>query len=157
MPRDHLSLAGPMAIIVVVSVELAALNWGTMIAVDVARFLTAILLAFATYLARYRRGDEAAWWFGFALFGWAYYALFLGGMGLGPAYSRESLVSVVPVMIMDSWMRASFAGPVVQQYNERLRIFHEIFILTVALIGGIVCWAIERRRRPLEARDNPGP
>jgi hypothetical protein len=150
MRRDRLSVAAPMAIIVVVSVELAALNWGTGVAVDVVRVLTVVLLALATYFARYRTGDEGAWWFGFSLFGWAYYALVLDVMGRWLAFSSESIVSILPTAIMDFWTRGSQASVVqrFQGYPERLRILYEMCIVLVAILGGTVCWVIERRRRP---------
>ncbi|MGO9464314.1 MAG: hypothetical protein ACLQIB_52380 [Isosphaeraceae bacterium] len=156
MQRDRLSVAAPMALIVVVSVELAALNWGTGVAVDITRLLTIIFLVAATCLARYRTGGEGAWWFGFALFGWAYYVLLLDAMARFTSLSSQSIVSFLPALIMDSWTRGSRVGPAVIRYLERLRILHEMFILGAAIIGGGVFWAIERRHRP-ERPEEPSP
>ncbi len=137
-----------MAIIVVVSVELAALNWGTGVAVDITRLLTIIFLVVATCLARYRTGGEGAWWFGFALFGWAYYVLLLDAMAHFTSLSSQSIVSLLPALIMDFWTADRWSGRRLYGISSSLRILHEMFILVAAIIGGGVFWEIDRRRRP---------
>jgi len=157
MKGMRIPIAGLMAIIVVVAVELAALGNATGVSVDVSRILTVALLVMSTYLARYRTGAEGAWWFGFSLFGWSYYVLMLDAMGRWFAFSSDSIVSFLPAAILDYCSRGvrnqiwTFA----RSYAQRLRIVHEIFILVVAISGGIVCWVIERRRRP-ERPEEPG-
>ena len=147
MRGDRLSVAAPMAIVVVVSVELAALNWGSGVAVDIARLLSVLLLATGTYLARYRTGEEGAWWFGFSLFGWAYYVLVLNAMGPWLSFSDQSIVSFLPAAILDYWTSGLPPMKRFDRYSERLRILHEIFIMIVAVAGGIICWVAARRRR----------
>jgi hypothetical protein len=154
MRRDRLSVGAPMAIIVVMSVELAALNWGTGVAVDIARMLTVFLLGVATYLARYRTGRAGAWCFGFALFGWAYYILVIDVMGQRFAFASDSVITFLPTVIMDLWTSALPPIQRYQNYDERIRIIHELMVPVVATIGGTFCWLIGRRRRP-SADDGP--
>src|SRR4051812_20789661 len=79
-PRVRFTVRWLMAFVLVVGVELAALRssaplsrspLGDTVAVNLP---VAVLLA-AALLAGFGRRDAAAWWFGFALFGWAHFLL----------------------------------------------------------------------------------
>ena len=88
--RIRIPIAAIMAVIAVLAVEMASFRVASDGYVNLTRHLTVVVLATATYLARYREGDRAAWWFGFALFGWAYFALAVD------ASARRDAVSVAP-------------------------------------------------------------
>jgi hypothetical protein len=119
---------------------------GNAVAVDIVRLSTVVFLATATYLSRFRGGSQAAFWFGFALFGWAWYILHLDAMTRWRAMTSQSIVSLVPAAIMDFWTSLSGAqSAVVQSYAERLRMIHQLCIFGVATIGGVVCWLLERK------------
>jgi hypothetical protein len=80
-----------MAIIALLAVEMASLRVASDGYVDLSRHLTIVMLAVATYLARYGYGGRAAWWFGFALVGWAYLALAVDGS------ARRGFVGATPI------------------------------------------------------------
>jgi hypothetical protein len=76
MKRKHrLSIATLMGVVLIAALVLAALRhpgetWG-----GVFLLLTGAVLMLAVVGAVCRRGNERAWWLGFALFGWGYFAL----------------------------------------------------------------------------------
>jgi hypothetical protein len=95
MPRVRFTTRWPMAFVLVVGVELAALRsssplsrspLGDTVAVNLP---VAVLLA-AALLARFGRRDATAWWFGFALFGGAH-------LLLGMAFLRYHEDSLMPL------------------------------------------------------------
>jgi hypothetical protein len=142
-----------MAVIAVVALELAAMRIGSEGWVDVSRNLTIAMLAMATYLARYRRGDRGEWWFGFALFGWVYFALVLDAVGRrGFAFGLRPMPSGAPVLppvtllgLLGGEEDPNGPSLLVLLWN-RYEILQSIITLIVALIGGILCGILAHRR-----------
>jgi hypothetical protein len=146
----RIRIAAAMGLIAIVALELAALRLATDAWVDVTRHLTIATLAIATYLARYRRGDESAWWFGFALFGWAYFALVLDTMARWSASFGPNSVVSLPArsllgLFMD-WSEVRNTRALLDLWWNRYWILHSILILLVAALGGLSCWIAARRR-----------
>src|SRR5947209_4142181 len=78
MSRPRISLARLMALVVVFAVGVAALRdasetWAGIVLLATLGFLAASILGVV-----YRSGGRRAWWLGFALFGWGYFALSFG-------------------------------------------------------------------------------
>ena len=80
MIRTRISISGFMILTVVCALPTAALIVASNGWVEATRYLTVAVLCAATYLARYRKGNEGAWWFGFSLAGWAFFVLLIDSM-----------------------------------------------------------------------------
>jgi hypothetical protein len=116
MKRVRISILGMMGIILVAGLVFALVRverWMVRSSlegsVNVARYVSVTTLVIATYRARYRKGKEADWWFGFALGGWSYY-LFSGDMiwqWSWPTQMPNSLVQSLPHWIVSLIPRSS--------------------------------------------------
>jgi hypothetical protein len=168
MRRFRISILGVMGMILVVGVVLALVRVEQRMVrsglegwVNVARYVSMAMLVIATYRARYGKGKEADWWFGFALGGWSYY-LFSGDMiwqWSWPTHMPNSLVQTLPHWIVSliprSWMDRiiltySFLGvPETRSYVTR--IVQALLVVFAALIGGLVCLMVSWRRTRLTA------
>jgi hypothetical protein len=151
MKPVRIPIAAVMALIAVIALELAALRLATEAWVDVTRHLTIATLATATYLARYRRGEEGAWWFGFALSGWAYFALALDAMARwNSVRDSDSVLGLLPVYLLGlfftNWSEVSKGPILADTWYHRYRILHSMLILVVASTGGLIFWIVARRR-----------
>ena len=73
IPRT--SIAGLMAVVLVVALALVALRSGSKAWAGTTFLVTCGVLALAVVGAVCRGGSARAWWLGFALFGWGYMAL----------------------------------------------------------------------------------
>ncbi len=138
-----------MAVIALLAVELAALRVASDGYVNLTRHLNVVMLAVAAYLARYRQGDRAAWWFGFALCGWAYLALVID------ASARRDLLSVRPIapppmnllgLFINVNAQAGQSATLIRLWWNQYDIIQSILTLVVACLGGFVCWIWNRRR-----------
>jgi hypothetical protein len=139
-----------MAVIAALAVEMAAYRVASDGYVDLTRHLTVVMLAAATYLARYRQGDRAAWWFGFALAGWAYFALAVDASARRSAASVLSLRPLPPVTLLGLFTSdESLTGnhpSLIKRWWNQYEILQSILTLVVACLGGLVCWMLSRRR-----------
>src|SRR5215204_5021435 len=73
--RLRVSIRLLMVVVVLVAVIIAAWQGATELWANVVFNLVVLTLLIASFKARYSRGAWGAWWFGFALFGWAYLVL----------------------------------------------------------------------------------
>ncbi len=163
MNRRRISILGLMGIVLVtgllfafVRAERGIVRSGLEGWANAARYLSASVLVIATYCARYRKGSEADWWFGFALGGWSYY-LFSGDMIWhwdGPNLMPSSLVRSLPQWIMNlvagKWMNKIMSYSSVsipETWSHLLRIVQALLVLFAALVGGSVCSVLSWRRR----------
>jgi hypothetical protein len=154
MNGARISIAAVMAIIALVAFDLAAVRVASDDWVDFTRYATIAMLVVATSLAWSRRMGRGGWWFGFALLGWAYFALVLDATArLGFTMARGTRrAKVMPLgtllelvhLLCDS---GSIHGqsPLERLWN-RYEILQSILTLVVACIGGIVCWILALRR-----------
>jgi hypothetical protein len=153
MKRFRIPIAAVMAVIALVALELAALRLGSEAWVDLTRYLTVATLAAATYLARYRRGDHGNWWFGFALFGWAYFAMVLDALGrrsfafgLRPMPSGAPILPPVTLLGLLRGGEVSDGPSLLRLLWNRYEILQSILTLIVALAGGVLCGILAHRR-----------
>ena len=163
MNKPRVSILGLMGIIMLaglvlglVRAERGMVRSGLEGWANVARYVSVAMLVIATYRARYRKGREADWWFGFALGGWSYY-LFSGDMiwqWAWPTHLPNSLVQSLPhwivTLIPRNWMDKivlsySFLGvPETRSYVTR--IVQALLVLLVAFVGGFICSLLSWRR-----------
>jgi hypothetical protein len=64
-------LRGMMAVVAVVAIGVASLRNPSLVLIGALLYIRVGLVLYGTFAARYGRGSAAAWWFGFAAFGWA--------------------------------------------------------------------------------------
>jgi uncharacterized membrane protein len=119
---------------------------------------TVVVLLAAVIAARFRRGNEKAFWFGFAVFGWAFLVL-----GLGPwpdvdadpdeaniTLNRQLLTSrVIEFLVPYLRSQMSDRGRIGQITTNTMGIAHLLTTLAIATAGGTLAIAIRRRRRRL--------
>lgn len=150
MKRPQLSIAGLMGFVVIVALVMATSSW-----VNVVGYLTVAVLIVATYQARYRRRLAGAWWFGFSLFGWAYYIFGIDAMTSWsqPAQKPGSFVEDFPFRLADLFithadvMAASLKGKS-ETFTARsylARAFHAGLVLLAASVGGMLCLVLRSR------------
>jgi hypothetical protein len=142
-----------MVIIALIAVEIGLLRVASDNYVDLSRLLTVLVLAVATYLARYRQGDRAAWWFGFALLGWVCFALAVDATARqAAALGRRvgaSPASLPPVTLLGVFMDdpKNVTGPrLTQLLWNRYEILRSILTLVGAALGGLAGLMLARRR-----------
>jgi hypothetical protein len=78
MRLPRFSIAGLMALVVVAAVGVAALRFANELWAGVLLLATVGIFGAAILGIVHRRDGKRAWWQGFALFGWGYFALALG-------------------------------------------------------------------------------
>jgi hypothetical protein len=163
MKRFRISILGAMGLVLVaglvlalVRIERRMVRTGLEGWANVARYTVVTSLVMATYRARYHKGREADWWFGFALGGWSYY-LFSGDMmwqWAWPTHMPSSLVQSLPHWIVSLipryWMDQivltySFLG-VPENQSYVTRIVQALLVLSAAFVGGLVCLVLSWRR-----------
>ena len=121
---------------------------------------TAVLLLFAVIAARFRRGNEKAFWFGFAVFGWAFFVLGLGpwptmnvdepDAGIGIALNPHLLTSrVILYLVPHLRTQTDDLGRVDKITTNTIGIAHLLITLAIATAGGAVAVVIRRRRAKL--------
>ncbi len=119
---------------------------------------TAFLLLFAMLAARFRRGPERAFWFGFAVFGWAFFL-----MGLGPwmnpiSRSRRTvgcgglnpnLLTSKVILFLVAHLRkdTNNLGEINAITENTIGIAHLLTTLILAVVGGIIAALLRRRPR----------
>jgi hypothetical protein len=116
---------------------------------------TAILLLSAVIAARFRRGNEKAFWFGFAIFGWCFFVLGLGPWpragdeegGLSIALNRNLLTSRV-ILALVPYLRTSTdnLAAVDKITTNTTGIAHLLITLVIAIGGGTLAVLIRSRR-----------
>jgi hypothetical protein len=148
--RLRIPIAALRAIIALSAIEMACLRVASDGFVALSRLLTVVSLAIAVYLARYREGDRAAWWFGFALSGCAYFALVIDASARRDAASSRTVRPLPPVtlnglFVSGESLTSSDPGLIRHWWNQ-FEILQSILTLVVACLGGVVCWIWKRRR-----------
>ena len=99
-----------------------------------------------------QEGDHGEWWFGFALFGWAYFVLVLDAVGRrGFAIVLRSFPFPVRPPVPMLGLLGGESWPFYRPGHEivlwnRYEILQSILTLIIASVGGIVCWILARRR-----------
>ena len=116
---------------------------------------TAVLLLSAVIAARFRRGNEKAFWFGFAVFGWAFFVVGLGPWpdvdtdpdGINITLNRQLLTSrVIEFLVPYLRSQANDFGRIGQITTNAMGIAHLLTTLAIATAGGALAFLIRRRR-----------
>jgi hypothetical protein len=148
--RVQIPIAGLMVVIAMLALEMGSFRVASDGYVDLTRHLTVVMLATAAYLARYREGVRAAWWFGFALFGCAYFALALDASARRDIASPRSLGALPPVtllgLLVSEESLTSNNPALVKHWWNQYEILQSILTLVVASLGGLAGWMLARRR-----------
>ncbi|MFI5456796.1 MAG: hypothetical protein ACHRXM_15220, partial [Isosphaerales bacterium] len=119
------------------------------------------LLMLAVIVARFRRGDEKAFWFGFAVFGWGFFLLGLGPWMNPLGDSEERLSGNLNPSLLTSRL-VLFLVPRLRKETEDLEaiqkitvntvgIAHLLITLTLAICGGLIAALVRRRRGKITA------
>ena len=78
MKQLRTSILGMVLVVAAFAMAFAALRSGSDIWFGAVYTFTVVLLLLTVIVARFRRGDEKAFWFGFAVFGWGFFLLGFG-------------------------------------------------------------------------------
>jgi hypothetical protein len=152
MKGKRASIAGLMGTIVMVGVAFAALRSASVFSVNLGFFLTGAVFMAATFMATRSRGNAAAWWVGFATFGWTYLML---GLVLWP---WKTLLEIDFFFLSDALGNAlnDYMGEAEYHRNmSRSLILHDILSILVALVGAAVVRFIAARTKAVERREGP--
>ena len=154
MGRLRVTIVGLMAAIVVCATAFAALRTASDLWAGAFYTLTAVLLLVAVLAARFRRGAERAFWFGFAVFGWGFFLL-----GWGPwtdarieegevVYNAHLLTTKLVLFLVPRLRKATDDPEAINQITANtLRISYLLTTLTLALVGGLIAVLMRRRGR----------
>jgi hypothetical protein len=96
MKHFRFSIRGLMVVIVLLGIGFAALRYPTPFWTNVWYSFTVASLTLAVPAAVYRRGEQRAFWVGFAACGWVYYLL-----ALAPWLEREAGFQLVTTTMLD--------------------------------------------------------
>jgi hypothetical protein len=96
MRHFRFSIRGLMVVIVLLCVSIAALRFPTPLWANFLFSLTVAALTLAVPAAIYRRGEQRAFWVGFAICGWVYFML-----ALSPWSPREAGFQLATTTILD--------------------------------------------------------
>jgi hypothetical protein len=163
MAKARISILGAMGyvliaslILILVRVELGMVHSAPEGWANLAQYLAATMLVIATYRARYRKGIEADWWFGFALGGWAYY-LVSGNMTWewpSPTHRPRSLVASLQYrlvnLVFGHWIHniimANSFVEISAFYIYLTRAAQAVSVLFAGVAGGLVNSVLSWRR-----------
>ena len=98
MRHFRFSIRGLMVVIVLLAMAFAALRYPTPFWANLWYSLAWPRLTLAGPAAVYRRGEQRAFWVGFAACGWVYFI-----MALAPWFKREGGFQFVTTTILDCW------------------------------------------------------
>jgi hypothetical protein len=152
-----------MAVTLLFALGFAALRSGSELWFSAVYTLTVALLLVAVVAARYRRGDEAAFWFGFAVFGWGYFLLGLGpwtntdsslSESIGGSFNENLLTSKLILFLVARLRTATNDLEAIDKITANtIGISHLLVTLVLALLGGVIAILVRRRRRKGRATD----
>ena len=117
---------------------------------------TVVLLLLTVIVARFRRGDEKAFWFGFAVFGWGFFLLGFGPWMIPLAEFEEGepgrlnpslLTSKVIFFLVNRLRRKPDDLNDVEKITANtIGIAHLLITLCLAICGGMIGAMVRRRR-----------
>lgn len=154
MGRARVTIAGLMGAVLVTACGLAALRSGQLGALRWFYTLTIVILLMAVLAARLACAERRPFWFGFAVFGWAYLVLGLGLRLQAPAFQSgpwQAETVINPLLpSTDYLLRAQFLGNTqlrtLDDYTRRtasVAVGHMLVTLAVALLGGLATFVFE--------------
>jgi len=157
MKRLQASILAIILMVAVCAMAFTALRTASKVWYSALYTFTAFLLLFAVLAARFRRGHERAFWFGFAVFGWGFFLMGLGpwmnpfansdrptGHSLNPNLLTSKVIFfLVPYLRKD----ANALGAIDEITENTIGIAHLLMSLTIAITGGIIAALLRRRPR----------
>jgi hypothetical protein len=160
MRHFRFSIRGLMVVIVLLCLAFAALRFPTPLWANIWFSLTVAALTLAVPAAVYRRGDQRAFWVGFAVCGWVYFILALAPWMQGEAgfqlatttildlMSPHIVQKIVPVETTPWQVWNMPDDPPANSYSVGyvtlispelyLHIGHAFFCILIALLGGVM-------------------
>jgi hypothetical protein len=162
MNRGRLTIGSLLGAIIFFGIIFAGLRSGSNDWFKSIYTLTFVTLVFSAIAARYR----GAFWYGFAVAGWAYFIVGFGPwIGAPPgseplqAVNRNIVTSVVlefvsgTMSMLDPRPQPGAGGPVANlvfqpQWSNRDGICHSVLTIFSALLGGLVSKRLARRPSP---------
>jgi MFS family permease len=156
MKRLQVSIAAITLIVVACAMALTALRTASDFWLSAFYTFTTVLLLLAVIAARFRRGNERTFWFGFAVFGWGFFLLGYGPWRTQAADPGERnngslnpnlvtsrvILSLAPYLIKDS----DNLEDVDKFTANTVSIAHMLVTLALAIGGGVVAVLMRRRR-----------
>jgi MFS family permease len=156
MKRLQVSIAAITLIVVACAMALTALRTASDFWLSALYTFTTVLLLVAVIAARFRRGNEKAFWFGFAVFGWGLFLLGYGPWRTSAFDPRKQInvpldrnlittrviLSLVPYLVKES----DDLEDVDKITANTVSIAHMLVTLTLAIGGGFVAVMMRRRR-----------
>jgi hypothetical protein len=159
MRHFRFSIRGLMAVIVLLCVAFAALRFPTPLWANFWFSLTVAALTMAVPAAVYRRGEQRAFWVGFAVCGWVYFILALAPWMQGEPGFQLATTTILDLMSPHIVQKNVFLSrptlwqvwntPEVPPANPQfvgyvtlisprvyLRIGHAFFCMLIAFVGG---------------------
>jgi hypothetical protein len=156
MKSLQMSILALVLIVVACAMAFTALKTASDLWYGALYTFTAVLLLAALIAARFRRGNEKAFWFGFAVFGWGFFILGLGPWptltvdepsGMGIVLNQNLLTSRV-ILFLVPYLRTNTneLGAIDKITTNTIGIAHLLVTLAIAICGGLIAILIRRRR-----------
>jgi hypothetical protein len=156
MKRFRTSILGMVVVIAAFAMAFAALRSASDLWFGAVYTFTVVLLLLAVIVARFRPGDEKAFWFGFAVFGWGFFLLGFGPWMNPIADSDEGLVGRLNPSLLTSRFILYLVARLRKGADDlenidkitanTIGIAHLLIVLTLALCGGMIAALVRRRR-----------
>ncbi len=156
MKSLQMSILALVLIVVVCAMAFTALKTASDLWYGALYTFTAVLLLAALVAARFRRGNEKAFWFGFAVFGWGFFILGLGTWpilteeepsGMGIVLNQNLLTSRVILFMVPYLRNKSIDLSAIDKITTNTTgIAHLLVTLAIAICGGLIAILIRKRR-----------
>jgi hypothetical protein len=158
MKQFRTSILGLVLVVAAFAIAFAALRSGSDLWFAAIYTFIVLLLLLSVIIARFRRGDEKAFWFGFAVFGWGF---FLIGFGLWinpyadfdfdegePSRLNPNLMTSRLIHLVVTYLRKSVddVEDIEKITWNTIGIAHLILTLVIAILGGMIGTVARRRR-----------
>jgi hypothetical protein len=158
MKRFRTSIMGMVLVVAAFAMAFAALRSASDLWFSAVYTFTVVLLLLTVIVARFRRGDEKAFWFGFAVFGWGFFLL---GFGLWmnplasfdfeegePSRLNPNLLTSRAIFVVVTRLRTH--ADAVQDIEKitwnTIGIAHLLITMVLAVCGGMIGALLRRRR-----------
>ena len=155
MKRFRTSILGLLIVVAAFAMAFAALRSALNLWFGAVYTFTVIVLLLTVMLARFQRGDEKAFWFGFALFGWSFFLLGFGpwmnlladGEGAEELLNPNLLTSKAIFFLVSRFRKKPDDFQDIEKITANtIRIAHLLTTLCLALCGGMIGAMVRRRR-----------
>jgi hypothetical protein len=156
MKQFRTSILGLLVVVAAFALAFAALRSASDLWFGAVYTFTVVLLLVTVIVARFRRGDEKAFWFGFAVFGWGFFLLGFGPWMIPlenleegePGRLNPSLLTSKAIFFLVHSLRKEPDGlnDIEKITANTMGIAHLMITLIVAICGGLIGALVRRRR-----------